>query len=344
MASSKFNKTQVGLQTTFLTAVAPTIQVPMRGMYEDKRQRHVAEYDSGTWTSRSIVTEVGYETALTLEGTAFFETLPVLLNSGLADVAPSGVGPYTHVYWVNPAAVAVPKPLTALVGTVGTNLGATGPAVKLKDLYVKKLTLSGNVNDKACGVKAEFFGTTYDDNSKAGFAFASVDLPVGMMVINALKGVLNYGDATTSGPAEGDDLEGLTPFACSLLDWELVIDTGIEPAWCLTDGVMTWSALKYTSPSCEFSPIMRTGATTYLHVKTKADAGTYQNLQLRITDTGSRELTVNMTGLWDVVPTVHDEQDGEVVIKPKFVCQTPVSMTTLPHWLTISVVSNHNWT
>jgi len=342
MASSKFNKGQLGLQSVFGTAVAPTIQAPWRGSYEDKRQRHVAQYDSGTWTPTVIVTDVGYETAATFEGTAFYEMLPVLLSSGFAKVTPAGAGPYTHSYWVSPVAVATPKPLTALLGTVGSSLG-TGPAIRLKDLYLKKLTLSGNVNDKAVAVKAEFFGTTYDDNSKAGFAFAAVGLPADLVVINAVKGVLAYGDTSVSGPTEGNPLESLTAFACSLLDWELVIDTGIEPGWCLTDGVMTWSGLKYSRPSCEFSPIMRTGATTYAQIKGKSDDRVFQNLQLRITDAGSREVSINMTGLWDVVPTVHDEQDGEVVIKPKFVCQTPVAMATLPHWLTIIVASGHNW-
>lgn len=344
MASTNFNKAQVGLQTAFGTAVAPTKQVPWKGTYEDKTQRHVAKYDAGTWTPTTIVAEVGYETAVTFEGTAFFELIPVLLNSGFADVAPTGT--YVHTYWVNPAAVATPMPLTALIGTVGYNLGGTGPAVKLKDLYLKKLTLSANINDKAVMLKAECFGTTYDDNSGAGYAFASVGLPATMEVINAMKGTLNYADAGVTGVGEGLPFsEGLTAFSCTLLDWELEIDTGIEPAWCLTDNVTTWSALKYTQPTCTFKPIMRTNSTTYAQVKAKADAMTYQALQLQLAgSSAARSLSINMTGLWDVVPTVHDEQDGEVVIKPTFTTQTSHLQVTTAHWLTIINTSTHNWT
>jgi len=339
MASSKFNKAQVGLQTAFGTAVTPTIQVPWKGTYEDKRQIHSAEYDAGTWTPTTIVAEVGTETALSFEGTAFFEMLPVLLNSGWEDVAPSAT--YLHTYVVSPSAIATPKPLTALVGTVGTNIGGTGPAVKLKDLYLKTLTLSANINDKAVMIKAEMFGTTYDPNTAdAGFAFASVALPATMEVINGLKGVIRYQDATTTG---GDFLT-MTDFDCTILDWELTIDTGIEPAWCLTDETTTWSALKYTQPVCTFKPIVRTNATTYAAVKGKADARTYQEVQLYIAGSSGHAFTANMTGLWDVVPTAHDDQDGEVVMKPTFITRTPHTQTTTPHWLTMIVNSTNNWT
>ena len=138
----------------------------------------------------------------------------------------------------------------------------------------------------------------------------------------------------------------MTDFECSILDWELTIDTGIEPAYCLTDETTTWSALKYTSPSVEFKPIVRTTTATYAAIKAKSDARTYQELQLLIAGAVSpgSSLTVNMTGLWDVVPTAHDDQDGEVVMKPTFRCQTPHLQTTTPHYLTILVGSTHNWT
>ena len=63
-----------------------------------------------------------------------------------------------------------------------------------------------------------------------------------------------------------------------------------------------------------------------------------------IAGTTGHDLTVNMTGLWDVIPTVHDDQDGEVVMRPTFRCQTPHTQTTTPHWLTMIVESTNNWT
>jgi hypothetical protein len=193
-------------------------------------------------------------------------------------------------------------------------------------------------------MKAEMFGTTYDDNSDAGYAFDTTGcaFPATMEIVNALRGVLSYKAATTDGAVA---FSSPTPFVCSMLDWEFVLDTGIEPAWCTTNNVTTWAALKYTAPSCTFAPIMRTSATTYAAIKTAADAGTYQGLTFLIEGTTTaRSLKILMTGLWDVVPTVHDDQDGEVVIKPTFRCQTAHTQTTSPHWLTIENESTHAWT
>jgi hypothetical protein len=347
MASSKFNKVQAALQTAKGSYVAPTIQLPWKATYEDKRQVHVAEYDAGAWTPTGIVAEVGSETAMAFEGTAFFELMPVLFNSGLADVAPTAT--YLHTYTVSPAAVAVPMPLSVLAGTVSMPGGAggtpfvTGPAIKFIDQYVKTVNLSANINDKIVMVKAETFGTTYDSGTAdAGFAFINVGLPATMQTINGMKGVISTLAAGTTGGV----FTGMLAMSCTLVDWEWELDTGIEPAWCLTDNVTTWSSLKYTSPSCTFKPIIRTSTVSYAAIKRAADAGTYQELQLYIvgSDPATRYLKINMTGRWDVVPTVHDEQDGEVVIKPTFLVETPHTQTTTPHWLTITNLSTHNWT
>ena len=138
--------------------------------------------------------DVGFETAATFEGTAFFEMMPVLFNSGLADVDPSVT--YLHTYVVSPAAVGVPMPLTALFGTVGM-AGAwatpfvTAPAFKY-DLFLKTLTLSANINDKIVMVKAEMFGSTYDSDTARGLCLHHpVTFPATMESINGLKGVIS---------------------------------------------------------------------------------------------------------------------------------------------------------
>ena len=80
MASTAFNRTQIGIQSAFGTAVAPTILAPFVGAYEDRRKRHTARYDAGTLAPRTIVADVAHETAAALVGTAMFETMPVMLN------------------------------------------------------------------------------------------------------------------------------------------------------------------------------------------------------------------------------------------------------------------------
>jgi len=340
MASSKFNKTQVGLQTDIGTAVTPTIQVPWKGTYEHMQEMHIAEYDAGQWTPTTVEANVGEETVVKWEGTAFFEMFPVLFNSGFADVAPTGIGPYIHTYVVSPTAVGVPKPLTALFGTVGTDIGGTGPAVKLKDMFLRTVTLSANINDKVIAVSAELFGSTLDDNSGAGFAFASVGLPATLEIVEPLLGVFRYKDATTTGGV----FTGMTDFVCSIIDAELVITTGIEPTFCLTDETTSWSELKYVGPSCQLTLTVRTNATNYAAIKGKSMTRTYQELQWFVAGTTGHDLDIRMTGVWDAVPSVHDDQDGEVVMKATFVCKTPYNQATTPHWLSIIIESSHNWT
>lgn len=345
MASIKSMKSQVGLQTTHGTAVDPTMQVPHVVRYEDQRQIHLAEYDAGTWTPSTLPIEVATLTALNVEGQATFETLPVFLNSSITDDDATGADPYAYAYVYTPTAVHSVPPVgtTWLVGAVGTNIGGTGPAVKLKDVYFSNITLSGNINDKVVQLKATGFGTTIDDNSGAGFAFiaaASAPFPAAMEFINPLSGTLNIQDADT---ATGGNFLTMTAFSCSMLDWEWSLDTGAQPLYCTDDSTTSFSGLRYQDPVCTFKPVIRTNSTNYALIKTKHAARTYQELQYILAGAATRALTINMTGRWTEVLTVHEEQDGELVIKPTFTCETPHTQVTTPHWLALALISKLDW-
>jgi hypothetical protein len=341
MGSQRFLKSQIGLQTAFGTPITPTIEFPGVVEYEDGREHHVAEYDSGTWTPAAITALAQKYATLKATGTAFFEMLPVFLNSGFEDVAPSGADPYTHTYTVSPAAVAVPKPLTWVTGAVGENIGGTGPAVKLPDLYLQKLKLSGNINDKLCKIEAELFGTDVDDNSGAGFAFtAALTYPATLEAMNALLGQINIQDATST----GGDFATMTAFACAVPDWTLNIDTGLQPLWCVCDNKVTFSGIRYELPAAEFEATIRTSATNYALVKGKSDARTYQELQVKINGSATRAATFNLTGRWTECKSAHARENNEVVMKAKFTAETPWTQTTTPHWFAAIVVSKHNWT
>jgi hypothetical protein len=340
MASEKLLKAQAGLQTAFGTGVAPTIQVPWVVDYEDTREHHEAEWDAGTWTPTTITTLAATGATVSISGTAFFELLPVLLSSGLEDVAPGGADPFTYAYTISPAAPAVPKPLTWLVGAVGENIGGTGPAVKFIDQYLRSLTLSANVNDKMLALEAEMFGTSYDDNAGAGYAFAVAALPTPIEAMNGLKGQLNIQDAA----AIGGDFTTMTAFACSWLDWSLALTTGIEPKYCLSDNITSFAGIKQTVPVLELAATVRTSATNYALIKAKADARTYQELQLIINGSATRKFQANLTGRWVDVLSAHSRQDGEVVMKGTFRAETPHTQTTTPHYAALSLITKTSWT
>ena len=308
--------------------------------YEDTREHHEAEYDAGTWTPTTIATLAGTGATLSISGTAFFELLPVLLSSGLEDVAPGGADPYTYAYTISPSTPAVPKPLTVLAGATGVNIGGTGPAVKFIDQYLRTLTLSANVNDKMLSLEAEMFGTSYDDNAGAGYAFEAVALPTPIEAMNGLKGQLNIQDAATTG---GDFLT-MTAFTCSWIDWSLALTTGLEPLYCLNDNITTFSGYKQVAPVIELSATVRTSATNYALVKAKSDARTYQELQLIVNGAATRKLTVNLTGRWTQVASAHSRQDGEIVMQGTFRAETPHTQTTTPHYAAFDLITKTSWT
>jgi len=338
MPSEKFLKAQVGLQTAHGAAVTPTIQWPGTANAEDVRTRYEAPYDAGAWTPTTIICDTAYLTRLVTAGLGFYEILPVYLNAGLEDVAPTGAGPYTHTYIISPAAVAVPMPTTWLVGAVGTNLGATGPAIKLKDLYLSDLTLTGNMNDKTINHSGTWFGTTFDDNAGAGYAFAAVGLPATLHSMRFLHGALNIDDAGTTGGA----FTTMTAFTCTLMDWSWKLITGIAPRYCGDSASLSMAGIKYTTPAITMDIAARLSNTYYALMVAKYTAAAYQELQLIVTD-GTDTLTINMTGRWTAMQALR-RADNEVVMQGTFTCQTPHTQVTTPHYCVITNVSTQNWT
>lgn len=336
MPSEKFLKAQVGLQTAHGTAVTPTIQWPGMADAEDARTRYEAPYDAGTWTPTTIICDTAYQTSLTTSGLGFYEILPVYLSSGLADVAPSAT--YLHTYTISPAAVGAPMPLTWLIGAEGTNLGATGPAIKYKDMYLSELTLTGNMNDKTINHSGTWFGSTFDDNSGAGYAFESVGLPATLHSMRFLHGALNIQDASTTG---GDFLT-MTAFTCTLMDWSWKLTTGIEPRWCGDSASLSMAGIKHTTPAVTMDITARLSSTYYAVMVAKYTAATYQELQYIATD-ATDTLTINMTGRWTAMQALR-RTDNEVTMQGTFTCQTPHTQTTTPHYCVITNQSTHNWT
>jgi len=339
MGSQKFMKMQVGLQTAHGTAATPTIQIPVTGTYTDKLVKRVAPYDSGTWTPTTIVNNVAYLSEVKATGDGFFEMMPVWLNSAFEDVAPSVT--YTHTYTVAPAAIAVPMPLTALLGAVGENLGVTGPAVKIKDLYVQELVLSGNMNTYEVNCDVTLFGGQVDDNAGAGYAFASVALPVTMDAMKTLLGGLNIDDAGTTGGA----FATMTAFAGALLDWKLSIKPGIGPKWSGDSNSLASCGIVHTTPVITFTPTVRTTSVNYALVKAKEEANTYQELELTVNGTtASDSFKAQLTGRWTACPTAHERKNDELVMTPTFTAETSHLQTTTPHYAKFINSSTNNWT
>lgn len=326
MASERFLKAQGAIQTQFGTPAAAAFAWPGQAEYEDGHEEREVEIP-GTWAPRTLVAKVAEYATVKLSGVAYFELLPVLFNAGFAAMTPTGEDPYVYAGEVDPDAVGAPIPYTWLVGG-GGDLGATGPAVKIQDAYVESLTLSGNLNNRAVEAEVNWFGLKVDDNSGAGYDFGAVDVPTNLEMLKVLMGALSVKDAATT----GGSFATMTAIQGKMLDWQLTINTGLKPIWSSDNGALTFNGVRHEAPSVEFSPTLRTDSATYAAVKAKQAAKTYQELKLALTGAATRAATFQVTGRWTECGTVHAREGGEIVMKPKFIAQTPHTQTTTPHW------------
>jgi hypothetical protein len=191
------------------------------------------------------------------------------------------------------------------------------------------MTLAGNLNSKEISLQSDIFGLGVDDNSGAGRAFAAVGLPSPLGMMKTLLGAIGSKNAGTT----GGSFSGLTALSCVLLDWSWTFNTGLQPKWAADGNALTYCGVRNTEPSIEFTPTIRTNATTYAAIKAKADAYTYQELQFTLTGDNSRSWVINMTGRWLPNFTAHGRANDEIVMQPTFRVETPHTQTTTPHWL-----------
>lgn len=328
--STKFLKAECGQQSAFGTVNAsPNVKLPFTGEYEDLQEEHEAEWDQGTWTPLSIVEQVAGYAQITLSGVMFFEFLPIIHNMGWGNV--NAVDETTHYQYdgsVSPSAVGSPIPYTFLLGG-NEAIGGTGPAIRIQDAYVESYTLAGNMNSKEVALSATLFGLQVDDNADAGYAFIGAALPSNLGMMKTLKTGVNYQDAT----ATGGDFATMTALACAMLDWSLTFNTGLVAKWASDQNQLTYCGVRHVEPSVEFTPTIRTDATTYAAIKAKADARTFQEIQINLTGDAQRALAYNLTGRWLPNFIAHSRSDDEVVMQPTFRVSTPHTQTTTPHFL-----------
>jgi hypothetical protein len=91
-----------------------------------------------------------------------------------------------------------------------------------------------------------------------------------------------------------------------------------------------------------FTPTIITTATTYNLIRTKRDARTYQEVMMTLLGANSRQAQWRMTGRWTDVPSAHERDDGQIVMRPTFTCATPHTQTTTPHFFGWVVATRWN--
>lgn len=321
---------QAGIQNSgFGTAATPTFTLPFTGVYSDDPTIQRADYDGGRLIDQFIEQRVANFATFTLGGAAFFEMMPIIHNAAWNDTAPVGSDPYAYDYTLDiDGDPGDPIPYTFRFGG-NEDIGGTGPAIQIQDAYVESYSLSGNMNSREVTFDSKWFGLEVDDNSGAGYAFASTSIPSTFSLMRFPYGTLSHKDATTT----GGSFAALTDFACTLLDWKLSCNNINAPKWCADAGALTHQGLQVVRPTITFEATLRTDSTSYAAVAAKANAAspTYQELQLALTGAASRHATFQFTGRWEHVRSVHMAANDELVMKAKFLATGYPSQTTTPH-------------
>ena len=327
MASEKFIKAEAAEQTAFATlASSGFFQAPVTAEFSDEQVIAEAVWDQGTWTPTEIVDRMAQYAEFTTDGSAFFEMLPVYLSAGFADAPPVGSSPYSYEDLVSFNRVGGPAPYTWLFGS-RTNIGGTGPAVRIQDSYCQEIVIAGNINSKEVTLRSSWFGLSVDDNSDAGYAMNGSALPTSLGMLKTLLGAIAIKDAG----ATGNSFASMTSITNTMLDWTLTMRTGLEPLWVSDGNAITYAGVRYTEPEITFAPVFRVDSTIYPLVRAKADDRTYQELQLTLTGDSSRSAVWKMTGRWSPEMGHVGRSGGEQVISPTFMVDTPHTQTSGKH-------------
>jgi len=321
-------KAEAEIQAVFGTAVTPTFKLPFIGDYVDAQEDHQAEADYGFWTPVGLAAQVSTMATFTLNGTSFFEMLPIFLNAGHDEILSTGSDPYVYDDAVSVSAVGAPMGYTFLLGG-NEAIGGTGPAIKIQDGYCQNMQLSFSQTARQVAITSNWFGLSINDNSGAGFAFIGSALPAAVGIMQGMRSVIEYQDATTT----GGDFATMTEWDCAILAWTLNIDWGLRPKFAAEENALTFCGVRHVMPEITWQPVIRTNATTYAAVKGKADARTHQEVQLTINGDSSRQLIWQMTGRFLPNFVAHGRDSDEVVMAPTFRCETPHDQQTTPHYV-----------
>lgn len=198
-------KVQLGQETTWGTAVAATA---LLGGVTDASVKVMDETENieelGRYGPSSMVIEGAQWAEASIEGIATYQDLIYYLHGILGTVSPSGAGPYVYTYTAPTASAAAAQKYTMEFG-IGSS------AYKIAGALFTKLTIKCQAK-KYWTVSAELFGKTI-----ATVTFASLN--------DRTQEGIRAADTVLKIDAVGGTI-GTTSVATTLIDFELVIETG----------------------------------------------------------------------------------------------------------------------
>ena len=296
--SSRTKKAQLYREATAGTPGAATTIWRGTATLQDMTQVTWAEEDVGQYPNqlRTYIPSEGAE--ITLEGVCTYEQLPHILEMGVQTVTPSGTeSPYTYTY-------TFPTDTARTIKTYTMEIGDGEDCEDAEYVFCESFEISGGA-DEAWMMSASCRGRQVTQ----GTSFASLSLP-------AVEEVL-FNTSALYIDASGGTI-GTTQVSNSFRSFSLSVTTGWS-AVQTGDGNLYFTLAKSAGEPEIMLEITAEHDSSWDSAGEKANwvAQTIRLIQIKATGTSSREITINLAGLWETFGTIEDA-DGNSVLTGTF--------------------------
>ena len=297
-----FRKIQLGKETTAGTAVAATAIWRGIGTIKDDLTTVFPVEDIGILggVTRSYIPKT--LATLMLEAIeATYEQLPYLFECGIEHVVTPTTDAAGYAYAYTMPVASTDAHVTTDLQTFTFEGGDNQQAEEFAYGFATNITLAGAAGE-AVKMSATIQGRQVGTSTfTAALAIPSVE------EILVSKGKL-YIDPTT-------DTIGTTQISNSMLDFTLNIATGWTPVWT-ADGAIYFSFIKQTAPVITLNITFEHDTSSVAEVANWR-AGTPVQIRLNFDGTSSKELTLDMAGLWHPFDKL-GERDGNDILGGTF--------------------------
>lgn len=315
--------------------------------YADASVTRASRDGTGTYTPRVKRQKANKSYTITASGDLYYEILPYLFSAAYGNLiggAPDS-SPFTYDWNIgvtsntNHSFMPYTSWITGVTSTEGTL-----EAARIDSTWIDTFTVSGNAQG----------GTLRYDLTKFGRLFTR-DTDTTTPIVRQIEGRANEdGGGTASlglcnpldisiftkdAAAAGDNFTSMTEMGCDLLDWSVTFTSRYRPLWAANGATAGYyCAAAYRIPSIVFNGVFLTDASTRAAIRERYLADTPLEFRLIIgPDSSSRQWTLDLTGHWSSVPSIHDDSDEIMVMNAEFTAESPSIQTSSYHWASTSI-------
>jgi len=255
---------------------------------------HNPEDEIGSLARNQRTSVVGEEVNLSFEGDCTFEQLIYLLEMGIiANGSPTGESPYTWEYKHTLTEASTPQTFTF-------QFGDDEAVYDLEYCVAKSLQISGKMNSPMT-MKADIFGRNFEPTTWDPAVGSLSDQTVEAMLGNKMRLYIDAAAGTI----------GTTEKATTIIAMDWKLETGYGPK-------MRGGANNYFAGLAQEKPKLTCDITAEFNsgIETEAGmwrAGTRRLFRVQVTGSGTKELTLDWSGVYTNFGELENENGVDVV-------------------------------